>query len=154
MIEQKVLSALERLRQKIIENIIQQGKNATGQTVASLQVEHEGDIYRLVGRPFFPALETGRKPTDPNAPKSTPTLRERILEWVEAKGIATGREAVSASWAISRYIHANGTALYRSGQRDDVYTSAVGETIKDLQKELSLQLIKETQNIVQEYGDK
>lgn len=100
----------------IMADIKSQLPSATGKTAESLQVEVTETFGQLTGRKFINVLQTGRKPTSPNAPKGTPTLREKILEWILARGIIgtanekTGKipSAEQLSWAISTKIHKEG----------------------------------------------
>lgn len=147
MLRNEIVEALEALKERIAQNIIEQGKNATGKTIASMYVEVDGEHYRLIGRPYFAALQTGRQPTPPGTPPSVPTLQQAILEWVEAKGLANGNEAVSLSWAISKSIHQKGTKLWQRGGGDDVYSSAIDETLLSLRQLLEKNLIEEIENI-------
>lgn len=111
------------------------------------EVTQEGDFGRLVGRLYGPSyievFEYGRGPTRPNAPKGSPTMRERILEWIEAKNIrftkavkkggATIIRTLTAeqmSWIIAAKIHREGNRLYRELKGGN--TGYLSNTITDV----------------------
>lgn len=126
---------LTNLGIRIAQNIVKNGQYATGKTVQSIMTEMDGAYHgRLVGRKFFSALETGRARTKVTTP-SNPTLQERILEWLIAKGITPtdGKSELSLSWAIARKIHKQGTKLFREGGRTDVYSNEIPQTITNIQ---------------------
>lgn len=123
------------LQYRIAQNIIHNGQEATGKTIESLDVKMDGAYHgTLVGRKFFSALETGRGQTMTLTP-STPTLQERIYEWLLAKGITAddGKSDLSLSWAIAKKIHKQGTKLFRDGGRKDVYSNEIPQTVTSIQ---------------------
>jgi len=114
--------------EQIKQNLSSTGTNATGKTSRSLRFivtrEADKDTLKIIGRPFFAVVETGRKAT----PQYTEPSREfvaSIREWAEAKGVP------GAAYAIAKSIHQKGTKLFQSGGRNDVYSNVVNEDLID-----------------------
>lgn len=108
---------------KIRQNLAATGTNATGSTSKSLrfQVTTNGTIanLRIIGRPYFMAVETGIKPY-PQYDKPSREFVKAIREWLAAKSGEQG-----AAYAIARSIHKKGTKLWQRGGRTDVVTNDV-----------------------------
>lgn len=127
----ELTEALQQFLDAIGEDIRQRLPSVTGKTRASITttVEAKGAgvfesvVGRVEGAHYISVFETGRPPTRPNAPKGSPTLREAIAEWIEAKGIkftyltASGQlrtmNTKQMSWLIANKIHKEGNVLYR-----------------------------------------
>lgn len=125
-----ILEELTQLRASILQNLARYNRNATGETARSLRIQLNPDGGTLFGRKFFETLEAGRGPTKVWV-RSNPTLQQRILQWIEAKGIyADGKSSVSLSWAISKKIHKFGTKMFREKRVQDIYSTALDEAIK------------------------
>lgn len=126
-----ILPILQKEGNSIVEqirrNLESTGTNATGRTSRSLRyevrVEADSVTLKIIGRPFFKVVETGRKPTRSGASESEPNLVEQIKEWIAAKGIPGN------AYAIAKSIHQKGTKLFQSGGRDDVYSNVVNEDL-------------------------
>lgn len=122
-------SAVSQIRQ----NMAATGTNATGKSSQSLRYEivQEGDrtILRVLGRQYFAVVETGRRPT-PQYDKPSREFVASIREWAKAKGIQE-----NAAYAIAKSIHKKGTQLYRSGGRQDVYTSVIPGIVQQIGSE-------------------
>lgn len=114
-------------------NLGRTGATATNETGNSLRIEinQEGTKYkmRMFGRPFFMTVETGRKPTPEKKPSRE--FIDRIRLWCDARGIDE-----SAAWAIATKINKQGTALWRSGGREDRVTPAVNEFQSEVSEHL------------------
>lgn len=114
---------------QIRQNLASTGTNATGKTSRSLRFEvivNAGkQILRIIGRPFFNVVETGRRPTRLGANESEPNLVDQIKEWITAKGISGN------AYAIAKSIHAKGTKLFQSGGRTDIVSSVINQTLVD-----------------------
>lgn len=123
--------------QQIQRNLASSGENASGQTSRSLRfsVERKGskDILRIVGRPYFMTVETGRKPTPQYEPSRS--FVQKIKDWLAAKGLEQG-----PAYAIARNIHKKGTKLWRQGGRKDIVSNVITPSLftqieQDLLKE-------------------
>lgn len=123
MIEQEIRDIireeLESLRRRIIDNMSAAGQHATGKTRDSMQVE-VGDTYGvLTGRRAFATLERGSRPWS-RQPKRVPKFfADLIGEWIEAKGLDLNK------WAVARTIIRDGSKLFRTGGRDDIYSPEI-----------------------------
>lgn len=123
---------LEALRDRIIANHRQAGQVASGKTIASMQVNIDGDTGELVGRPYFGTLETGAKPwRNAASMKKVPASFNAIIEqWIKDKGLNLN------SWAVSYKIIHEGTKLYRQGGRSDIYSNEIPKTIDNIGQRL------------------
>lgn len=116
-----IRSELEFLQARIIANILRNGQNATGKTIASLHVETSPSSGTLYGRSYFGTLETGRRPG--RVPSDFAAI---ILRWMQAKNIHAddGNDKGMANaivWAIKR----KGSKLFREGGRKDVFSNEI-----------------------------
>lgn len=127
-----ILEELSQLRASILQNLARYNRNATGETARSLRIQLNPDGGTLYGRKFFETLEVGRGPTKVWV-RSNPTLQERILVWIKAKGVhVDGYNDVSLSYAISKKIHKFGTKMFREKRVQDIYSTALDEAIKSI----------------------
>ena len=124
---------LTDLRSRIASNIRSTGRNATGRTIDSLevQVSASGAFSAkgvLLGRKYFGALETGSRPCKEwESRKRVPsTFADRIQEWIDAKGLDLN------AYAVAYNIIHSGTALFRQGGRPDVYSNEIPATLDKL----------------------
>lgn len=96
--------------------------SATGKTAESLRYDFTEDHFTLYGDKSFVWVEQGR------GPGGQPPF-DNILEWVEARHIQpeeTGDKAQeSMVWAIVKKIQQEGTGLFTSNKRRDVYSSVI-----------------------------
>jgi hypothetical protein len=115
-----------QLSNDIRANMGSVGMNATNETARSLRIEikQEGTktTMTLFGRPFFMAVQTGRKPTPDKKPSRE--MINRITAWVEARNIP-----LEAVWGIATNIQQKGTKLWREGGRKDIVDPAIEEFI-------------------------
>lgn len=123
MIEQEIRDIireeLEALRERIIENMSAAGQHATGKTRDSLQVEIGELSGVLTGRRAFATLERGSRPWS-KQPKRVPKFfADLIGEWIEAKGLDLNK------WAVARTLIREGSKLYRTGGREDIYSPEI-----------------------------
>lgn len=124
---QKVIQEeLEDLKRRIIANHERAGQVASGRTRASLRVEVGEDRGTLWGKSPFGILETGRKPG--KVPKGFYYI---ILQWVKDKGISVENPKTFA-YFVSRKIAREGTELFRSGGRADIYSNEIPATIENI----------------------
>lgn len=133
---------------QIRQNLASTGTNATGKTSNSLkfEVKNEGfkQILKITGRPFFFAVETGRKATPDYKPSKQ--FVQSIKEWMQAKGVD------GSAYGIAQAIHKKGTKLFRAGGREDIYSSVVNQGLVDqistaVLKQFALETLKHTVSI-------
>lgn len=127
---------------RIKQNLASTGTNATGRTAASLRFEvvNETDkqILRVIGKPFFKVVETGRKAT-PEYTNPSKQLVDDIRQWVKARGIDE-----KAAYGIAKSIHQKGTKLFRSGGRQDIFSDVITPTfVDDISKSILNQFTNE-----------
>lgn len=97
--QQIISTALTNIRTDIINSLQANGRNATGETIAALEIALREDGGQLLAPWWIDALEKGRKPTSQGAQLGDPPMIERIKAWCTAKGIDT-----AAAWAIKKSI--------------------------------------------------
>lgn len=114
---------LEKLRERIDANMTTAGQHATGKTRQSMQVNVQGLAGVLTGRYAFASLETGSRPWS-RRPKYVPRFfADLIGEWIEAKSLNLNK------WAVARTIIDQGSKLYRTGGRSDIYSPELQKTM-------------------------
>jgi len=106
---------------------------ATGRTAAALSFEAGDDFLELLGPAHAQALITGRSPTSSGAAAGEPRLHEALAQWAEAKGLTLrpGQTYQEVGRALARRIHAQGTALFRSGQPSGIFQSVLTRQFLD-----------------------
>lgn len=104
----------------------------TGGASGSLQFRklaenHVQVVSVMNGYNYIMHLEHGRGPTKTSTP-SQPTLRTRIEQWVEQRGITpNGISQASLAYLIARKIHREGTKLYREGGNSGIISEVQTE---------------------------
>lgn len=112
----------------IKQNLSSTGTSATGKTAQSLrfEVSNEGTkaTFKVIGKPYFMVVETGRKPT----PQYKPSRQfvKSIKEWIQAKG---GNDKFAYGIALS--IHKKGTKLWQDGGRTDIVSNVINQNLTD-----------------------
>lgn len=148
---QIMMEELEELRKVIVAHHIEAGQKASGKTSKSLHVDVTEDSGTLYGKNAFGVLETGRK-----AGKVPGNFTAIILQWMKDKGIQvkpmpyktdrahkyTPEERAQNTFAylVAKKIKENGTQLYRTGGRSDIYSNAIPATVRKISDRL-LELI-------------
>ena len=137
-----VAEELDRARQKIIEHHVAAGQRTTGTTADSITiaVTTNGGVTTgtMDARPYFAALETGTQPwlsqhfrrrrdgaVYPSAPK---WFIDIIADWAATKGVDI------SAWGAATKIMTEGSALFRNGGREDIFTpeiAALSDRIAD-----------------------
>lgn len=142
MSNELVIGCLERIRERIAENIRTSGEWASGKTADSMRIEETERGGRLIGRPDFRNLEDGSEPSPLH--KYPANFQQIIYDWMEAKGIAPSDqyEHVTVAGSIAWYIRKHGTRLYREGGRQDIYSNVIAEEIEKLKKKLTLDYVE------------
>lgn len=135
---------------QIQQNLTSTGTNATSKTSRSLhfEVKDEGttQTLKVLGRPYFMVVETGRKPT-PQYTKPSKEFVKSIKEWADTKGLG------KFAYGIALSIHRKGTKLYREGGRTDIVSNVVNENLvaqitKDVLVKFADHYLKNAVNIV------
>lgn len=125
-----------QLRDEIREAIASKGLRASGRTQDSLRVYVDGNKVVLEGRAFFAALQNGSSEwSGKTGIRCTYSeFKEIIRQWATDKGLNFGqaKEFDRAVGAIAMSIIRNGTKLYRTGQRLDVYDTLINEALLDI----------------------
>jgi hypothetical protein len=153
---------LEALKKRIVANHISAGQVASGKTMNSIRVEMNEQGGALFGRMFFGTLETGRK-----AGKVPYKFRDVIRQWMSDKGIVASpiaykrtpsdkwqpkytpeeRGTMSLAGAIAYKIEHEGTKLFRSGGRNDIYSKEVSTTLKNIIERIYMGISNEVEHI-------
>lgn len=135
-IEEMMREVFEQMRRDIIARHEQAGQVASGRTRDSLRSEivpgMSSVTATLYGRKYFAALETGSKPWAKQYQHPPKPFVETIAEWMKDKGI-TG---VSA-YLVARKIMQEGSSLYRSGGRNDIFTPAMQDAERKIDELIS-----------------
>jgi hypothetical protein len=112
--DQTLQDYLNTVRQQIIDIATEKGMNATGETLASLDVVPTQNGYALQANSSIYFMEHGRGPTHPGATQGNPNLVEVIEDWLEAKGLNIN------AYAVANTIRKKGTKLFRAGGNSGV----------------------------------
>lgn len=128
---------------EIRANLASTGTDATGETSASVGYEVRVEGSRIVlevygGRPYFPTVETGSKPSKKKPGRK---MIESISKWKEVRGI------LKSPWAIATNILKFGSTLWQKGGRKDIYSNVAQKSANELPG-----MIAEAQNKRFEYA--
>lgn len=128
-----ILNSLQELVVEIQTNIDKSGKNATGNARNSIEIQSDGNSYRLLGVPYFVFLEEGRP--GGNVPKGFYNI---IKQWAVNKGLFSSDDRSLSRFAYftARKIADFGTVQYGIGKRTDIYTDAIDSFTESLQDKL------------------
>lgn len=134
--QQILEKGLQDMRADIIARSKAAGQEASGRTYEKLEVRNVTDTHgEFWGPTWVGVLEDGRKPG--RVPYDFTAI---IMEWAAHKGIswASADPVTFERWArgVAWHIRRHGTALYRSGQKIDVFETPVAEFEKWLAEEL------------------
>ncbi|MGZ3755501.1 MAG: hypothetical protein ACXVAY_00870 [Mucilaginibacter sp.] len=94
---------LETLKTDLINSLQANGKYVTGQTEQQITIVADDKKATLEIPGYIQVLETGRRPTSPNAVPGDPPMIQRIRQWCRAKGLPD-----KAVWAIKKSIDKKG----------------------------------------------
>ena len=154
-ITQYLLKTLSDLKVRIIHNMEAAGQVVSGKTKDSMQIiSDQPNQARLMARGYFAALETGSQPwkythikyrkdgsTFPSAPR---WFIDIIDQWIRDKGLTLN------SWAVATKIMTDGSSLYRSGGRKDIFSVEIAKTMQDLGVEVAHLYEREVDNLFKE----
>jgi len=136
---------LEVVKQKITSAMAAHKRNASGRSVASLNVQSQDFIGALWGSKSFWAMERGRK-----GGKVPYKFIDIIKQWIVDKGISVKpipakrasakhspyeRGLNSFAGAVAYTIMKKGTKLHRDHGYNDIYTTAINEELEAMAKE-------------------
>lgn len=135
---------LEAVKLDIIRNMGLHGRNASGRSVASLDVKINGIGGTLYGLSSFLTMETGRK--GGRVPKG---FQQIIADWIVAKGIPLRAQATlkgrtyqsllhSTAFLIARKIRQSGTMLHRNGHKQDIFSKSALAEVDRLAERMNL----------------
>lgn len=157
---------LAALAERIRQQHTAAGQVASGRTLASIREEVIGDDVSvrgiIYGRFPFGTLETGRQPGA--VPKNFVSI---IRQWIIDKGISVQaipykrqpsdkwqpkytpqeRGELSLAGAIAYKIRTQGTRLYRTGGRSDIYSNAIRESMERISSKIAEQFTTDINNI-------
>lgn len=156
-IQQILQEELNNLSNRIKNNIITTGRNASGRTISSLHVVANSASGQLFGRSPFGTLETGRKGgrvpggfvgiikqwiADKGLQVNPEPYSERYLKSCQARGVTPKytpeeRGLNSLAGAIAQTIKAKGTLLYRKGGASDIYSGEIPLTIDAIKQRVA-----------------
>lgn len=121
-VQEILYEELEILENEIFERHEQSGQVASGKTRASFRIQASETKGTLTGAKYVGVLERGRKPG--GLPKD---FIEIIQKWATAKGISFSSEKQFNLWAngVKWKIIREGTKLYRSGQKQDIFDTPI-----------------------------
>lgn len=134
----EIISILNQYGNSTVEQIKQNlsSTTASGKTAQSLHyiVTNEGTkaTLKVLGKPYFMVVETGRKPT-PNYDKPSKAFVQSIADWLQFVSGDT-----RPAYAIAKSIHKKGTKLFRDGGRTDIVSNVINQNLTD---KISLDLL-------------
>lgn len=152
---------LESLKSFIQFQMDAYGRNASKKHVNSLQVEASAGYGVLTGLSSWNFMETGR-----SGGKVPHNFRSIIYQWSIDKGIQiesipykrSGEHKYSPeergrwrfAYFVSRKIMEEGTTLFRSGVREDIYSSAINREVNAIMKESAFRISGVIDNVNKE----
>ena len=132
-VEPLIKESLQKIQQRIVQQMSANKRNASGRSVASLRVETTGANGTLWGSSSFKAMETGRR--GGAVPRGFVGI---IAQWIQDKGISVYNNPHSAAWHIARKIAERGTTLFPKGKPQDIYSKAIAEEFDALTEKLGV----------------
>ena len=127
-------SEIEDITQKVVDLFLiprfnELNMNATGEWIASIEIEVGTDTSTIRGRDYSEQLAQGR------AGGSMPPI-SAMERWVNAKLGIYGKEANSIAWGIAKKIEKSGTSWYQKGGSDLIEVLSEPRTIQYIQDEM------------------
>lgn len=143
MIDTILREELEQLKNEIILRHEQAGQVASKKTRASFSVEVSGNRGELWGNSYVGVLETGRKPG-----KVPYRFSDIIKRWAITKGLTFSNEKDLNRFAyfVSQKIATEGTKLYRSGMREDIFETPISQFTERISQRFYTAYSKEIEN--------
>lgn len=153
--EQIYKQEMESLLEDIKTAYEQSGKKVSGQFEEGLKIEYKDNGAALWGYGYL----AGRGPTK-NGNNGEPTLRERIYDWLKARGIRPhepNMKLTSLAYVIARKIHKDGTnkkyhlKIYEKVVTPERVQSIIDKVssfyVQDFVHKVEVEMIKLTTNI-------
>lgn len=144
MIADIIKEELEQLKQDIVFRHTQAGQVASGKTRDSFEVVIESETSGvLLGNSYVGVLEYGRKPG-----KVPYDFKDILKRWAVAKGITFSSETDFNRWAyfVAQKIRKEGTKLYRSGIKEDIFETSINQFSDRLSSRISAFMETEIEN--------
>lgn len=147
-IQEILTTRLNNIKSRIIRNMTEQKRMASGRSAASLRVEVQGNHGILWGAKSFLSMERGR-----GAGKIPLGFVAIIKQWAIDKGISVSarsklgkpmsRESALNSFAgaVAYSIMKKGTRLHRSRKYDDIFTTVLNEELEKMGEDLNINLL-------------
>ena len=156
--KQIVKDELTQMVARIASNLDSTGTTASGRTAKSMRIQETEFGVVVFSRRYFKGVEIGR------GPGRVPTgFNEIIKQWIIDKGIAVTqlpykrqastnwqpkysvpeRSLIIAASAIASNIKSNGTGLYKSGGRSDIYSEEIENTVSKIKTRLAAEVISQ-----------
>lgn len=114
------------------EKIVPELKAVSKGFADSIYAEYTDTSMTIYASPFIRVLIDGRAPTSSGAKAGNPTLRERLLSWInrhsiQAKPSPNGKIPTpeQLSFLMARSIHKKGTILYQRGGGNNIFDTII-----------------------------
>ena len=142
-----ITDELQRLAQRISDNIERNGQRASGKTQASIEVVDDGDAIALLGRKAFGTLERGVPPLGDKI--RLRSFAGILYRWAHDKGIAfeDDRERWSFAFAVAKKIKKDGSLLFQEKGRADVYSNEIPSAIENIARRLGEEMKLQIESI-------
>lgn len=155
-ISEIITHTLERVKTKIQERIMSEGRSASGKSASSLEVIVNGSRGTIMGSASLLSMERGRGPG-----KVPYGFFDIIKQWIRTKGIRVTpipskrvsnltpeeRGLNSLAGAIAYTIMKKGTRLHRDKGYNDIYDSAMKEELEVLGNQITFGLSEQVSTI-------
>lgn len=153
-VQEILTTRLGNIKRRIAENMVANGRNVSGRSVASLQVEVNGDRGTLFGSSSFLSMERGRKAG--KVPKGFTSI---IKQWIIDKGISFEAKSKSGkpipreralnsfAGAVAYTIMKKGTKMKRENVQQDIFSTAIKEELDAMAQDLSVNILEQITTI-------
>lgn len=123
----------QELLREFAETVVPELRRVAGKSFGpTIDYETTSDSLEIFGSPFISVIVDGRRPTKSGASRSNPSLRDRILFWIEEKGIQPKPDengnipsVESLAFIIARSIHKKGTLLFQRGGGNNIFDTVL-----------------------------
>ena len=137
-----IIKFLEDTKQGIINDANSEGRGSS-RVESSLEIQNEGDIYRLLAWQWIESIWGRGRGKTQNSAKGSPTLREKLEGWLGSKGMDK-----KLAYPIARKIHKEGNLLYRTGGTSILSRNISDAKLNKLSSELGVIAKKEIIDIL------
>lgn len=139
---------LDKLTDEIIANHEKAGQVATGRTKASLSHYMQSPtVGVLEGASYVSVLERGRPPRKSST--ESQTFKDNLKQWIQARGLdyrGTQEGLERLAKFLRWHINKNGTKLFRSRNRLDIYTTPISRFEERLTNRLAAEFTADYNN--------